>query len=195
MRITAGTLRGKHIESRPGQSLRPTTSMVREAIFNLLKHGKFLKDETFIRDDNPDLVEGRRVVDIFCGTGALGFEALSRGAEHVILIDQNPQIQALAKQNMQNLGLADKMTFIRSDSTQLPKARIACHLAFIDPPYRSGLAIPALHSLANQGWLAPGAVAVVEQSKKEPSLAPPKGFRIIDERVYSITRVTLLQYQ
>jgi 16S rRNA (guanine966-N2)-methyltransferase len=167
---------------------------VREAVFNLLIHGKFLKHEEFLRDDNPSILESRKVVDIFCGTGALGIEALSRGAEHVTFVDQDPKILSITRRNIQNLGEDSSASFIRSDSTKLPHAPMKHDLAFVDPPYHSGTAHVALESLQRQGWLKSGAVVVVEHSKRE-DLKIPAHFHIIDERNYNVTSITLLQFR
>ena len=119
MKITGGALRGRKVEARTDRSLRPTTSRVREAIFNLLKHGKFLKDERF-KSRGQDIIEGQHVVDIFCGTGILGLEAISRGAEHATLIDEDSRTIDITRQNVRNLDANARV--IRSDSTRLPAA-------------------------------------------------------------------------
>jgi 16S rRNA (guanine966-N2)-methyltransferase len=194
MKVIAGKHRGRNIESREDRSLRPTSGMVREAIFNLLKHGKFLKDERFIEDDNASLVVDRNVVDIFCGTGALGLEALSRGARFVTFVDQNPKIMGLVKTNVEHMNETENAAFVRSDSTFLPHASRKHQLAFIDPPYNSGLAVKALVSLDRQGWLDTGAVIIVEHAKKE-TLTPPENFELLDDRTYNITRLNVLQYR
>ncbi len=168
--------------------------MIREVIFNVLRHGRFLKSDAFVRDGNESLVEERRVVDIFCGTGALGLEALSRGAAHVTLIDQNVKALAAAHQNVARLSEEARVDIIRSDSTRLPPARHACMLAFLDPPYDRGLVLKGLTSLRDNGWLAQGAVVVVEHAKQE-DFSLPKGFYVIDERRHDKTRVTILQYR
>jgi len=192
MKITGGKYKNKNIEARPDKTLRPTAGRIREAIFNILKHGKFLKNEDFI-GDGEDLVEGRDVVDIFCGTGALGIEALSRGAASLTLIDQNPKTLEMARANVANIGELGNTKFIRSDSTLLPAASKPCQLAFIDPPYNRNLVIPALKSLANNGWLDKGAVIVIEQGKKDDLMAPD-GFKKLDERVHDKTKVIILQF-
>lgn len=191
MKITAGIFKGRNIESYNDRSLRPTTSRVREAVFNLLRHGKFFKDERYIDVTGGDVLEGQRVVDIFCGTGILGLEALSRGAEHAVLIDQDARKVDLARKNAKSLGA--NAVVVRSDSTSLPKAHNTCTLAFLDPPYRTGLAAPALKSLAKQGWLEHGAIVVVENSKQD-DFTLPEGFIALDERLYNQTKITVLQF-
>lgn len=194
MRIIAGKHRGRTIEVLAEKGLRPTTGKVREALFNLLKHGKFMKEPDFIQDDNPSLLEGRRVIDIFCGSGALGLEALSRGASHAVFVDQNTKVMALARSNAEKLHEEENCTFIRSDSTQLPKAVEPCMVAFLDPPYLSGLSHAGLKTLSANGWLERGAIVIVEQSKKEALKLPPD-FYLVDERFYNLTRISLLQYR
>ena len=186
LNIIAGKHRGKRIETKKDKKIRPTGSRTREAIFNILLHGNFPGP------DSP-LIEGL-VVDVFCGTGALGLEALSRGAHHVTFIDESSESIALARKNAAHCKEEENTIIIRSDSTSLPKARQACSLAFLDPPYNSGLAVKSLKSLANQGWLKPDAVVVVELSGKEV-LAVPENFIVLDERNYGNTRIVFLVYK
>lgn len=193
MKVTAGKYRGKNILARDERTLRPTSSRIREAIFNMLMHGRFFKDESFIHD-GEDLVDGRRVVDIFCGTGALGIEALSRGASHLTLIDQNPKTLSLARENVMEVGEEANTSFIRSDSTLLPQAPQPCQLAFVDPPYNHSLGTPALKSLGENGWLSHGAVVVVELSKRD-ELELPEKFHLLDERIYDKTKLVIAQYR
>lgn len=193
MKVTGGKYRGRTIEARPDRGMRPTSSRIREVIFNLILHGKFQKNDDFIWDDNPSLIEDRRVVDIFCGTGALSIEALSRGAAHVTLIDQNPKMIGLAEHNVKHIGEKEHATFFRSDSTQLPRAVEPCHLAFVDPPYKQKLMTPALKSLVANGWLAHGALVIAEEGKQD-SFEVPEGFKLLDNRVHDATRINVLQY-
>ena len=185
-KIIGGRHRGRNVETLPGKEIRPTTGFTREAVFNILMHGRFGGE------DSP-LIH-KRVVDLFCGTGALGFEALSRGAAHVSFIDQNPKALELAKKTASNLGEIKNVTFIRSDSTHVPKASERCSLAFIDPPYEKGMAERGIASLLEGGWLEDGAIIVVEQAKKE-DLQIPAQATLLDERIYGITRIRILRYQ
>jgi 16S rRNA (guanine966-N2)-methyltransferase len=164
---------------------------VREAIFNMLKHGRFLNHE-YYKPQDGDLIEGQMVVDIFCGTGMLGLEALSRGAEHVTLIDGDSRTLEVARANVRNLGA--NANIMRSDSTNLPRAHHQCGLAFMDPPYNSKLVAPALKSLRDNGWLADRAVIILEHGHIEEVNEPPEGFKVLDTRLYAKTRVTVLQY-
>lgn len=184
--IIAGKHRGKKIETKDNAKIRPTGSRTRGAIFNILMHGKFSNS-----GDSP--LTGNTVIDLFCGTGALGLEALSRGAQHVIFVDGSADSIALARANVMRLKEEDNASLVRSDSTSLPKARKTCALAFLDPPYNSGLAIKSLKSLAEQGWLENGAITVVELSHKE-SLLPPTDYEIFDERKYGNTKIMFLRY-
>ena len=185
LRIIAGKHRGRRVETREHAKIRPTGSRARGAIFNILTHGNF-------RERSP--LVGGRVVDLYCGTGALGLEALSRGAEHVTFIDQSAESMSLARANAAHMGETAAVHFIRSDSTSLPPARTPCTLAFLDPPYRSGLAAKSLISLDAQGWLLPGAIAVAEMEARE-LFTPPDHFALYDERKYGNTRIIFLRYE
>ena len=186
LKIIAGKHRGRRIETKDSAKIRPTSGMARESIFNILMHGAFRAE------GQSPLIDGR-VVDLFCGTGALGLEALSRGAAHVTFIDQSAESISLSRANAAHLGETENAQFIRSDSTQLPRAARPCTLAFIDPPYRGGLAPKALASLDRQGWLEEGAIIIVELDAKEPFM-PPEHFDLFDERKYGNSRIALLRY-
>lgn len=186
LRIIAGKHRGRRIEIKDGASIRPTGSMVRESLFNILMHGNFSGP------DSSPLVD-RNVADLFCGTGALGLEALSRGATKVTFVDQSQQSIALARANAAHMGEEGNVHLIRSDSTVLPPARMRHHLVFLDPPYHSGLAGKALLSLDAQGWLEAGAIVVVELAQKE-AFEAPEPFTLFDTRHYGNTQIAFLRY-
>jgi 16S rRNA (guanine966-N2)-methyltransferase len=186
LRIIAGKYRGRKIETKESARIRPTGSRARGAIFNILMHGEF-------RGSDHSPLIGGRVVDVFCGTGALGLEALSRGAEHVTFVDQSAESMALVRANVTHMGETQAAQFIRSDSTALPATTRPCGLAFLDPPYRSGLAVKSLRSLDAKGWLLPGAVAVVEMDAKE-TFTPPESYTLFDERKYGNTKIVFLRY-
>lgn len=186
LRIIAGKHRGRNIETKQDARIRPTGSMARGAIFNILMHGDFG------RPDGSPLI-GKSVIDLFCGTGALGLEALSRGAGHVTFIDQSAESIALARSNAKSMGEEATTQFLRSDSTSLPHARLTYSLVFLDPPYDSGLAIKSLKSLDEKGWLEEGAVAVVELSARE-MLNAPEHYELFDERKYGNTKIVFLRY-
>lgn len=186
MRIISGKHRGRRIEMHDGAEIRPTSGRTREAIFNILTHG------SFGRDGESPLI-GKRAVDIFCGTGALGLEALSRGALHVTFVDRTPASLNLARENVERFGEEAASKFIRSDSTQLPKAMQPCTVAFADPPYNKGQAAPALKSLREQGWLEPDAIVVLELAAKE-LIDLPEGYEQLDERRYGNSKILILRH-
>ncbi len=179
MRIIAGRYRGRRLIAPPGRATRPTSERVREALFDILAHRE------------PPLPEGVHVLDLFAGSGALGLEAASRGARHVTFIDNNPAAINAIRRNLAALGdvRADVM---RTDATRLPPARRPCELVFIDAPYRAGLAEPAAGGLIARGWLAPGALIVVELGRDE-NLGVPAALQAVDERRYGITRLLFLR--
>lgn len=186
LKIIAGKHRGKNIQTKKNSAIRPTGARTRGAIFNILMHGQFGGQE------HSPLID-KSVIDLFCGTGALGLEALSRGAKHVTFIDESGDSIALANSNIAHMKETENAQCIRSDSTSLPKARRQCSLAFLDPPYNSGLATKSLKSLAAQGWLEDGAVAVVEVSSRE-TLTAPEHYIVFDERQYGNTKIVMLRY-
>lgn len=159
--------------------LRPTSDRVREAIFNLLinAHG------------NP--VSGARVLDLFAGTGALGLEALSRGAAEVVFVDDGAKALGLMKSNIAKLRAAGETRILRQNATRLgPNPGAPFGLVFLDPPYGKGLGEVAMAAAAKGGWLAPGAMVVWEEGVAP---AVPEGFALVDQRKYGDTVVTLLR--
>src|SRR5947208_10670047 len=152
MRIVGGRLRGRALAAPKSQAIRPTADRLRESLFNILIHAY------------GDPVTGARVLDLFAGTGALGLEALSRGAAFVLFVDDGAEARALLRQNVEMLGLAAVMRIFRRDATKLGPAYPVepFSLAFLDPPYGKGLPEQALASAREGGWLTHGAVAVVE---------------------------------
>jgi 16S rRNA (guanine966-N2)-methyltransferase len=134
-----------------------------------------------------------RALDLFAGVGALGLEALSRGAAHCLFVDDHGPSRALIRENVETLGLIGEAKIYRRDATRMgPHHGAPYDLAFLDPPYRSGLGPKALASLVEGGWLAPGALAVLEQHADEPFDAPP-GWAVEDDRAHGETRVTVLR--
>lgn len=184
MRIIGGKFRGLHLapvgEGDVAAHLRPTSDRVREAIFNLLINGGY-----------GDPVTDARVLDLFAGTGALGLEALSRGAAHVAFVDDGAASRALLRRNIEltrTMGVTDVW---RRDATRLgPNRGPGYDLVFLDPPYGKGLGEAALASALAGGWLAPGALVVWEEG-----VAPvvPEGFEMKDQRRYGDTLVTILK--
>ena len=187
MRIVGGQHRGRTIKPPTGRDVRPTSDRTRESMFNILAHGI----------DDFDLSD-ISVLDLFCGTGALGLEAQSRGAGHATFIDSDAKSLALAKENAATIGEWRNVTLLKIDSRRLGPpplaAKAPCQLAFLDDPYGQKLTGPALLALVNNGWLADGAVVVVEVADKEP-LEPPRHLKLLDERVYGAAKVMFLRYQ
>jgi 16S rRNA (guanine966-N2)-methyltransferase len=163
--------------------VRPTSDRAREALFNILSHG------TLAGDGGP--FEGA-VLDAFAGTGALGLEALSRGAAEAVFIEQDRDALAILRRNIDALGESARVRIVPGDATRPPRAAAQCAVVFLDPPYRSGLAVTALQALSAAGWLAPQSLAVVELAARE-ELLPPRGFTLLDERVYGAARLVFLR--
>lgn len=185
MRIVGGRHRGRRLQGPEGRALRPTSDRAREALFNLLAHGPYGSEA------GPMPVEAA-VLDVFAGSGALGLEALSRGARHATFLENSAAALALIRHNAAGMADADEISIRRRDATRPGPAPRAHGLVLMDPPYRSGLWEPALRALSEQGWLADGAFVVVELAKDEPFEAPV-GFRCIDERRYGAARLVILQ--
>lgn len=188
MRIIGGTRRGTVLAEvgtgDPSAHLRPTSDRVREAIFNLLINGK-------LGGGNGNPVNGARVLDLFAGTGALGLEALSRGAAEVTFVDDGTKALALLRANIAKLRVEAGTRVMRQDARRLPPNPDAPFtLVFLDPPYGKALGETALTGAAKGGWLAPNALIVWEES-----VAPstPVGFTQVDQRRYGDTLVTLLR--
>lgn len=184
MRIVGGTLRGlKLAEVGAGDSaahLRPTSDRVREAVFNLLINGR-----------GGDRVSGRRVLDLFAGTGALSLEALSRGAAEALLVDDGKVAGRLIAENIAKTRLSASARHVRQDATKLgPCPGEAYDLVFLDPPYGAGLGEKALAAALAGGWLAQGATIVWEE---EAEVLPPPGIFIEDRRRYGGTTITLCE--
>jgi 16S rRNA (guanine966-N2)-methyltransferase len=190
MRIVGGNHRGRRLEAPGGRDTRPTSDRTREALFNILTHAGW----GMAREDGGDLFAGAVVLDAFSGTGALALEALSRGAAAAFLMDLSGPALATARRNAAALGEEGRCTFLRVDATRPPAAPAAAALAFLDPPYGRGLAEAALPALTARGWLAPGAVVVVETAAGDP-LSLPSGFVLLDERRYGDTRITFLNHR
>lgn len=181
MRIVGGSQRGRRLAAPAGGRIRPTGARVREALFDILTHGAA-----------GNAVEGARVVDLFAGTGALGLEALSRGAAHLTAIERDPAALAALRANIAALAPAGTATVVAADATRPPPAPHACDLAFLDAPYRAGLAEPALRALVGGGWLTPAATVVVEHGIGD-AIAPTAGLAVRDRRRYGGTGLAFLR--
>lgn len=181
MRIIAGKHKGRNILSPSGDGVRPTSSKMRESMFNILISGGYLReDET-------------KVIDLCCGTGALGLEALSRGAAMVVFIDGSNEHLKLARHNITYLGEQDKSIVIRANAENLLVAQDLFDLVFIDPPYFKGVASKALNSLWEKGWLAENAVIIVELAQKESLLYDEDKYQEITTRNYGNSKFILLE--
>jgi len=180
MRIIAGRYRGRRLIAPAGRATRPSSDRVREALFDILAHGQ------------PPLPDGAGVLDLFAGSGALGLEAASREARHVTFIDNSAAALDAIRRNLDALGGDVETQLIRADATRLPRAGRRFDLALIDAPYRSGLAEKALAGLIAGGWLAPGALIVVELGHNEDLDVPP-ALRPIDERRYGTSKLVFLR--
>lgn len=184
MRIVAGKFRGRAIVSPEHEGTRPTSDRVRESVFNILAHGT---------DDFQ--INGAHVLDLFAGTGALGLEALSRGAATCMFVDDSADARGIIRENVEAFGLTGVTKIFRRDATGLGEAGkyAGMTLVFLDPPYGEGLAEKALASAANGGWLVDGAVAVVEE-RKGANRALPANFLSYDQRSWGDTQVTFARY-
>lgn len=184
MRIIGGTHRGTALadvgKGDAGAHLRPTSDRVRESLFNVLQGGRF-----------GDPITGARVLDLFAGTGALGLEALSRGAAHATFVDSGRVAQKLIKDNISKLRRQSDTTVLGIDSKHLPKGA-ACDLIFLDPPYNQNLGGPALAAALANGWIGPEALIVWEECRAQIA---PAGFTSLDQRRYGDTWVNLMRHQ
>jgi 16S rRNA (guanine966-N2)-methyltransferase len=182
MRIVGGEFRGRPLATPNGQTIRPTTDRTREAVFNVLTH-RF-----------PEAVEGARVLDLFAGTGALGLEALSRGAAHCLFVEESAEGRGLIRTNVETLALQGRTKIFRRDATGLGDAGTIAPfgLVFADPPYRKGLGELALRSALGGGWLLPGALCVVEEAASA-HFAPGPEFSVVDERDYGDTVIRFIE--
>lgn len=179
MRIVAGRHRGRRLSAPEGDGVRPTHDRAREALFNILEHG------------TPPLA-GSRFLDLFAGTGANGLEAVSRGAASAMLVERDEAALRAMAANRTALGEERTVGILRADATRLPSATQRYDIAFLDPPWGSGLHGAALGSLLAGGWLAPGGRVVCELSPREV-LEPPPGLVAEDERRYGKARFVFLR--
>lgn len=180
MRIVGGNFRGRALASpKAGSaSIRPTTDRTRESLFNIITHGW------------PEKLDETRILDLFAGTGAVGFEALSRGAATALFIEQSAEGRGLIRANIEALGLQGRTKLFRRDATRMGEIGTMepFDFVFADPPYGKGLAERALASLHDGGWLKPGALVVVEEAASAGFTAP-QGFSLADTRDFGDTRM------
>ncbi|HEY3798654.1 MAG TPA: 16S rRNA (guanine(966)-N(2))-methyltransferase RsmD [Caulobacteraceae bacterium] len=182
MRIVAGTFRGRVLVAPKGQSTRPTADRTRQALFNVLEHA----------DWAPPL-SGSRLIDVFAGSGALGLEAISRGAALALFVERDAGALGAIRANVAAMRLEGQTRLWQRDGRRIGARsdEAAFDFAFLDPPYGQGLGEPTLAALAAGGWLAPGALAVLERGVDDPAPVPP-GFVCRAERVWGAARVTFL---
>ena len=181
MRVIAGRLRGRRLLAPAGDATRPTADRARQALFAMLAHAPWA---------GPGTLHEARVLDAFAGSGALGIEALSRGAAHVTFMETARPAQAAIRANLAACGEADRAAVLPADATRPPRAAVACGLAFLDPPYRAGLLPRALAALAAQGWFAPAAILCLELAHDEAAeFAQP----VLAERVHGAARILVLR--
>ena len=185
MRITGGKFGGRTLAAPSDLAVRPTADKVRQAIFNILEHHDF----------GDFALEGARVIDLFAGTGAMGLEAISRGASFCLFVDDSAESRALLRTNVEALQLTGATKIWRRDARMLGPCPAGAggpfELAFLDPPYRKTLLPPALASLVAGQWLSPDALIVAEGAADE-SLPETGDFSVVDERIYGDTRVTFM---
>lgn len=178
-RIIAGRLKGRRLSVPSGRDVRPTTDRMRERLFSMLSHTRY-----------PAL-DGARVADLFAGTGALGLEALSRGAADVTFVEQaRPSLKVL-RDNIDTLGAADHCKVLALSATTLPKAEAPYDFVFMDPPYRKNLLDPTIKRLLAQGWLSDQSVLICELASDE-TFDPPQGLTILDDRAQGQQRLLIL---
>jgi len=182
MRVVGGRLRGRNLAAPSSRDIRPTADRLRESVFNILMHAY----------DNP--IQDARVLDLFAGTGALGIEAVSRGAAFALFVDNGAEARALLRSNVESLGLGGVTKVYRRDATDLGPAHPVepFALVFLDPPYGKGLAEKALASLRDGGWLVPDALLVVEEAGAA-AFAAPEGFEELERRAYDDTEFVFLK--
>lgn len=181
MRIVSGKYRGKAIVAPPGEATRPTSDRARQAVFNILEHAAWA----------PEL-HGARIIDVFAGSGALGLEALSRGASFCLFVETDDAARGAIRENIDAMQLFGVTRVHRRDATDLgprpASAGAPFDIAFLDPPYAKGLGEKAVAELKAHGWLAPGAILMFERGRSEPE-PTLDGFEQIDARDYGAARV------
>ncbi|GAA0393749.1 16S rRNA (guanine(966)-N(2))-methyltransferase RsmD [Brevundimonas terrae] len=186
MRIVAGSLKGRAIVAPEGQGTRPTSDRARQAIFNVLEHAAWAED----------VLDGARVIDLYAGSGALGYEAISRGGAFCLFVETDDEARGAIRENMDAYGLFGRTRVHRRSAIDLgPRPGStgeAFTLAFLDPPYAKGLGEQTLQKLLEGNWLAPEAVVVYERGSDEPEIDTP-GYERMDARDYGAARVLFLK--
>lgn len=182
VRVVGGKYKGKALSPPSSNAIRPTSDRLREAVFNILEHSY------------GDPVTGARVLDLFAGTGALGIEALSRGARSALFVDEGLEARGLIRRNLESLGIMGLARISKRDVAHLGPANAqgGFTLAFADPPYNKGLGGKALSALLHGKWLSGNALIVLEEAKGA-EIAVPEGFELLETRTYGDTQVTFLR--
>lgn len=183
MRIIAGKWRGKALTTPSGNDIRPTSDRARGALFNVLTHGKPASQGLRMQD--------ARVLDAFAGTGALGLEAVSRGAVHATFMDNAAASRTVILDNVRACNAQAFTDVLAADATRPPTQEQACDLIFMDPPYGKDLSLKALPALLKAGWIAEDAIACVELGRRE-AFEIPAGFECLDDRLYGAARIIIL---
>jgi 16S rRNA (guanine966-N2)-methyltransferase len=185
MRIVAGSLKGRAISAPDGQNTRPTSDRARQAIFNVLEHAAWAEP-----------LDGARVIDLYAGSGALGYESISRGAAFCLFVEIDDDARGAIRENADAWGLMGRTRVHRRSATDLGvrpgSAGEAFDIAFLDPPYRKGLGEQTLARLLEGNWLKPGATVVFERGSDEPEIETP-GYERLDARDYGAARVLFLR--
>lgn len=186
MRIVAGRFRGRALTAPKGRTTRPTAARAREGLFNILAHGGF-------GEGGGSVLADAIVLEAFAGTGAFSFEALSRGAAMATLLDLDEAALDAARDNARALGLREDAHVLRMDALRPRKGDRLHDLVFLDPPYGSKLGAKAMAALAHKGWIAVGALVIIEVAAKE-DFQPPAGFAPLSERSFGAARFVLMRY-
>lgn len=184
LKIISGKFAGRKINTSKKHNYRPSTTKFREALFSILSSGIFL---------DQNILENSKVLDLYCGTGSLSFEAISRGAQSATLIDNDLDHLNLCKQTAEELGIITNLAFLRCNATNLPYASKRYNLVFMDPPYQGHYIAKSLKSLHKSIWLEENALIIIDLDKRyEYEL--PKNFTLLDERIYSKSKLHIISY-
>ena len=186
MRIVAGRHRGRSLSTPSDLAVRPTADRTREALFNILTSGK-------LSSEGAERLPGARVLDAFAGTGALGLEALSRGAEQATFMENYAPAIEICRANIKALGEDARAELLACDVLHPRPAAAPCDLVFLDPPYNQDLSAKAIAALRKAGWIAPGALVAVELMKTE-DFKTPEGFSELDARSYGKAKLVFLKH-